>query len=122
MPTGAPPLTGTIHRFGGFIEQLKLAVAQGIGRKHDTLGPLAVVLWNYLGRTLRRLAALQARLEAGTPLAPRPRLAVSRSASGRRAADHHGGRLPRGAVLAQFHAGHFCAALGGWWTSRRCGR
>ena len=128
FPSHSPP-TGLIERFGLFIESLKRAVADGVRRDPKRLGPLSAVLWNYLGRTLRRLAALHARFEAGT-LAPRPR---PRPAAPRPAADppafdglaaydppsdglaperqRRAPRLPPGAVLAEYWAGHFYAYL-----------
>ncbi len=122
MSPSVPPSTGLIDRFGLFIDRVKRAIADGIGRDHARrdharLGPLAVLLWNYFGRTLRRLAALQARLAAGTLETRDPR----RSAAPRPAADRPAPdvpaprrwplRLPRAAVLVQFQTGHLVAPL-----------
>jgi hypothetical protein len=108
MPSpDASPRTGVIHRFTLLIEGLKRAMADGIGQRHATLGPLSVLLWNYLARTLRRLAGLHARVEAGTlAAAPRRNAAPRRSRSVRQPA-----RLPRGPVLAQYYLGRFIAPL-----------
>ena len=67
-----------------------------------------MLLWNYLARTLRRFAALQARHQAGTlpaSAAPRAASAAERAARPARV------RLPHGAVLARFHAAHLSALL-----------
>ncbi len=103
--------TGPARRFGCLIGQLKQAIAAGIGRDHATLGPLAVILWNYLARSLRRFAALQARYEAGTlHVSPSPRASVERGAPPTPARPAPP-RLPRGAVLARFNAAHLCPVL-----------
>ncbi len=111
MPPDAPPPTNVIHRFGLFIEGLKRAMAEGIGRRHDTLGPLAVLLWHYLGRTLRRLAALHAGFADGTLAAAPRRSAAPRRPSDRPTTMRRPPRIPRGPVLLQYYLIHFVPQL-----------
>ncbi len=72
MSPSASTSTSVMHRFGLFIERLKWTLLDGADRHRDTLGPLAVVLWNYIGRTTRLFVALHARFVAGKLAAPRP--------------------------------------------------
>jgi hypothetical protein len=102
MPHDAPPPTNVIHRFAHFIEALKRAMAEGVGRSDDRAGPLALVLWHYLSRMLRRLAALHARFAAGTLAAP-PRRSAGRPVADRPASLRRPPRRPRGPVLARYH-------------------
>ena len=109
MPFVAPSLpTGLIPRFTLFIDGVKRAMGEGIGRRHDTLGPLAILLWRYLSATLRRLAALHARFAAGKlPAAPRARRpAAARATADRPRPERPPPGIPRGPVLATvFRAG-----------------
>ncbi len=98
-------------RFGLLVERLRWTLADWVDRNprnRDVLGPLALLLWKYLQRTTRRLAALHAQFAAGT-LAPRkdraPRQAAEPAESTSR-----GEKLPSGPVLARFGAGY----LGAW--------
>ena len=72
MSTPDPCPTGLMERFRVFITRLKQAVADGSGRNKALMGPLTLLLWRYLSRTLDRLARLHARFLAGTLPAPRP--------------------------------------------------
>ncbi len=111
MPPDTPPPTGILPRFAHLIEALKRAMAEGIGRRHETLGPLAVLLWRYLARTLRRLAALHARFAAGT-LATAPRRSTApRPAADRPTSTRRPPRIPRGPVLLRYYLVHFVAPL-----------
>jgi len=106
MTCTAPSL---IPRFGLFIETAKRAMGEGIrageaalGRE-AALGPLAVLLWNYLAATLRRFTALHARFAAGKlPSAPRrrpaPRPAAERATAGP-GPERRPPAMPRGPVL-----------------------
>ena len=109
MPFVAPSLpTGLIPLFTLFIDGVKRAMGEGIGRRHDTLGPLAILLWRYLSTTLRRLAALHARFAAGKlPAAPRARRpAAARAPADRPRPERRPPGIPRGPVLATvFRAG-----------------
>ena len=108
MLTSGPPQPGLIDRFGHFIMRLKQAVADGSGRNKALMGPLTILLWNYLSRTLARLAALHARFVAGkleqTPRAARP--ATERKAPERRAEP-----VPDGLVFVPFYVSHLYHAL-----------
>jgi hypothetical protein len=102
MPAAAPsPPTNLIPRFALFIAAVKRTMGEGLLRRPDTLGPLSILLGNYLSATLRRLAALHARCAAGKlPAAPRAR----RPAAERAATDHprperRPPAIPRGPVL-----------------------
>ncbi len=99
-------------RFGLLVERLRWTLADWVDRNprnRDVLGPLALLLWKYLQRTTRKLAALHAQFAAGT-LAPRkdraPRQAVERAKS----TPPEQPKLPSGPVLARFGAGY----LGAW--------
>jgi hypothetical protein len=100
--TLSPP-TNLIPRFSLFIEGLKRAVGEGLLRRPDTLGPLAILLGNYLSGTLRRLAALHARFAAGKlPAVTRAR----RPATERPPTERRPAAIPRGPVLlTEFRAG-----------------
>ncbi len=116
MSADAPPPTGMIPRFARLIEAMKRAVADGADRRRllgplGKLGPLAGLLWQYLGHTRRRLAALHARYAAGRlPAAPRrpatPRPAADRPGSARRPPG-----IPRGPVFLQYGLGCFVLEL-----------
>ena len=102
--------TGLMCRFGLLVERLRWTLADWVDRnprKRDVLGPLALLLWKYLQRTTRKLAALHAQFAAGT-LAPRkdraPRQAAERAASTTP-------KLPSGPVLARLGAGYLSAWL-----------
>ena len=126
MPFVAPSLpTGLIPLFTLFIDGVKRAMAEGIGRRHDTLGPLAILLWRYLSATLRRLAALHARFAAGKlPAAPRAR----RPAAARATADPPEARAPAAGHSARARCWRPCSGPGSTsscrccWTIPRCGR
>src|SRR6185437_2594632 len=95
------PPTNLIPRFALFIAAVKRTMGEGLLRRPDTLGPLSILLGNYLSATLRRLSALHARFAAGKlPAAPRAR----RPAAERAATDHprperRPPAIPRGPVL-----------------------
>ncbi len=98
-------------RFGLLVERLRWTLADWVDRNprnRDVLGPLALLLWKYLQRTTRRLAALHAQFAAGT-LAPRKDRAPRRAAESA-ASTSRGEKLPGGPVLARFGAGY----LGAW--------
>ncbi len=98
-------------RFGLLVERLRWTLADWVDRnprKRDVLGPLALLLWKYLQRTTRRLAALHAQFAAGT-LAPRKDRAPRRAAEPAESTSR-GTPLPSGPVLARFGAGY----LGAW--------
>jgi hypothetical protein len=99
----SPSLT---QRFALLIEGLKRAIADGSGRDKRLLGPLTVLLWNYLGRKLRRFEALAARVAAGDLVAAR-----RRAVSTRRSARKPVSRIPYGPVLVRFGVAHLYAAL-----------
>jgi hypothetical protein len=111
MSSDTPPPTGLVHRFTLFIEGLKRAMADGIRPREVTLTAMALPLWHYLSGTLRRLAALQARLEAGT-LAPAPRHGgAPRRASDRPRRTRRPPCIPPGPVLLRYRLAHFLAPL-----------
>ena len=72
MSAAAPSLpTGLMPRFALFINGVKQTIGEVMLRRHEAV-PLAMLLWDYLTGTLRRLAALHARFAAGKlPAAPR---------------------------------------------------
>ncbi len=110
MPADALPPTGVIHRFSRFIGGLKRAMTESIRPREDALAAMAVPLWNYLGRTLRRLAALHARFAAGT-LAPAANCGAPRRASDRSTPVRRPPRIPPGPVLLRYRLVHFVAPL-----------
>ncbi|HST74335.1 MAG TPA: hypothetical protein VLJ20_03105, partial [Acetobacteraceae bacterium] len=92
--TLSPP-TGLIPRFSLFIEAVKRTVGEGLLRRPDTLGPLAILLGNYLSATLQRLTALHARFAAGKlPAGPR-----ARRPAAERDAERRPPAIPPGPVL-----------------------
>ena len=98
-------------RFGLLVERLRWTLADWVDRNprnRDVLGPLALLLWKYLQRTTRKLAALHAQFAAGT-LAPRKDRAPRRAAEPAESTSR-GEKLPGGPVLARFGAGY----LGAW--------
>ena len=98
-------------RFGLLVERLRWTLADWVDRNprnRDVLGPLALLLWKYLQRTTRKLAALHAQFAAGT-LAPRKDRAPRRAAEPAESTSR-GEKLPSGPVLARFGAGY----LGAW--------
>ncbi len=111
MPPDAPPPIGVIHRFARFIEALKRAMTEGIRPREHALATMALPLWNYLGRTLRRLAALHARFEAGA-LAPASNRGAARTpVSDRPRTVRRPPSIPRGPVLLRYYLVHFVAPL-----------
>ncbi len=111
--------TGLMCRFGLLVERLRWTLADWVDRnprKRDVLGPLALLLWKYLQRTTRRLAALHAQFAAGTLASPTLVSAKRRDRASRRAAEPAEStppeqpKLPGGPVLARFGAGY----LGAW--------
>ena len=103
--------TGLMCRFGLLVERLRWTLADWVDRNprnRDVLGPLALLLWKYLQRTTRKLAALHAQFAAGT-LAPRKDRAPRRAAEPAESTSR-GTPLPSGPVLARFGAGY----LGAW--------
>ncbi len=99
-------------RFGLLVERLRWTLADWVDRNprnRDVLGPLALLLWKYLQRTTRKLAALHAQFAAGT-LAPRKDRAPRRAAEPAESTPPERSKLPGGPVLARFGAGY----LGAW--------
>ncbi len=72
-PNPSPP-TGLIPRFSAFIERMVRGLGDGIGRRHDTLGPLGLLLWKYLGHT----GSVWPRCTPASPPANSPRRAGDR--------------------------------------------
>ncbi len=104
--------TGLMCRFGLLVERLRWTLADWVDRNprnRDVLGPLALLLWKYLQRTTRKLAALHAQFAAGT-LAPRKDRAPRRAAEPAESTPPERSKLPGGPVLARFGAGY----LGAW--------
>ena len=104
--------TGLMRRFGLLVERLRWTLADWVDRNprnRDVLGPLALLLWKYLQRTTRKLAALHAQFAAGT-LAPRKDRAPRRAAEPAESTPPEQPKLPGGPVLARFGAGY----LGAW--------
>ncbi len=104
-----------IPRFGLFIEGVKRAMGEGIRAREATLGPLSVLLCNYLSATLRRLTALHTRFAAGRlPAVLRQRPAPRRAAE-RDMADPGPERrppaMPRGPVLLTLFQVTLCDQL-----------
>ena len=105
-------------RFGLLVERLRWTLADWVDRnprKRDVLGPLALLLWKYLQRTTRRLAALHAQFAAGTLVSATLASATRKDRARRQAAEpaestSRGEKLPSGPVLARFGAGY----LGAW--------
>ncbi len=98
-------------RFGLLVERLRWTLADWVDRNprnRDVLGPLALLLWKYLQRTTRKLAALHAQFAAGT-LAPRKDRAPRQAAEPAESTSRRE-KLPSGPVLARFGAGY----LGAW--------
>jgi hypothetical protein len=94
------PPTNLIPRFALFIEAVKRTMGEGLLRRPDTLGPLSILLGNYLSATLRRLAALHARFTAGKrPAAPRARRPAERAATDHPRPERRPPAIPRGPVL-----------------------
>ena len=94
------PPTNLIPRFALFIEAVKRTVGEGLLRRPDTLGPLSILLGNYLSATLRRLAALHARFAAGKlAAAPRARRPAERAVTERTRSERRPAAIPRGPVL-----------------------
>jgi hypothetical protein len=93
--------TSLIPRFALFIEGVRRAMGEAIERRHDELGPLSILLGNYLSATLRRLAALHARFAAGKLLAaPRARrTAAERVATEQPRPERRPPAIPPGPVL-----------------------
>ena len=116
MSPGASTPTSLMCRFGLLVERLRWTLADWVDRNprnRDVLGPLALLLWKYLQRTTRKLAALHAQFAAGTlasaTLAPRKDRAPRRAAEPAESTSR-GEKLPSGPVLARFGAGY----LGAW--------
>ena len=113
--------TSLISRFGVFVETAKQAMSEGIrageaalGRE-AALGPLGILLWNYLSATLRRLGALHARFVAGKlPSAPRrcpaPGRAAERAMAGA-GPERRPPAMPRGPVLLTLFRVTLCEQL-----------
>ncbi len=106
--------TGLMCRFGLLVERLRWTLADWVDRNprnRDVLGPLALLLWKYLQRTTRKLAALHAQFAAGTlASATRKDRAPRRAAERAKSTPPEQPKLPGGPVLARFGAGY----LGAW--------
>jgi hypothetical protein len=99
------PPTGLMPRFGLFCNGLKQIMGEVMLYRHDTT-PLAMLLWEFLTATQRRLTALHARFAAGTlpavPRAPRAvpdRATADRPRAERRGAERRAPAIPAGPVL-----------------------
>ena len=108
MSAAAPSLpTGLMPRFTLFINQVKRTMGEVMLYRHDTT-PLAMLLWEYLSTTLRRLTALHARFAAGklaaAPRARRP-LAERVAAECPRAEPRPSGIPPGPVLMTVFGAG-----------------
>jgi hypothetical protein len=112
MLTASPsPPTGLMPRFGLFIAGVKRAMGEGLlmrqatpGGEAAAVGPLVILLGNYLSATLRRLTALHTRFAAGTLRAAPRQNATPRPAAGRAIAEQskrerRAGAIPPGPVL-----------------------
>ena len=104
------PPTGLMPRFGLFIEWVKRAMGEGLlmrqvtpGGEAAAVGPLVILLGNYLSATLRRLVALHGRFAAGTLAAAPCRRVAPRPAAERAIVDQGAERrapaIPPGPVL-----------------------
>ena len=118
MSTPDPCPTGLMERFGAFITRVKQAVADGSGRNKALMGPITILLWNYLSRTLDRLSRLHAKFLAGTLPAPRPAGTASRQCSERQPAEGEAKearparpRIPSGHVFMPFFVAHLHHAM-----------
>ena len=118
MSTPDPCPPGLMERFGAFITRLKQAVADGSGRNKALMGPLTLLLWRYLSRTLERLTRLHAKFLAGTLPAPRPAETLAsphpRPSSERWAAQGTASekpRIPAGHVFMPFFVAHLYHAM-----------
>jgi hypothetical protein len=101
------PPTGLMPRFSGFINAMKRTMGDVMLYRHE-VGPLVLLLGEFLTATQRRLAALHARFAAGklaaAPRAPRP--AVERTIADRPRAEARPPGIPPGPVLLTvFRAG-----------------
>ena len=112
MSTPDPCPTGLMERFGAFIGRVKQAVADGSGRNKALMGPITILLWNYLSRLLRRLTAIQAQFAAGTLPAPRPAGTASRRVAEGEAPERPSRpRIPSGHVFMPYHVAHLHHAM-----------
>ena len=114
MSTSHPCPTGLMERFGAFIGRVKQAVADGSGRNKALMGPITILLWRYLSRTLDRLSKLHARFIAGTLPPPRPAGEAPRRAAAERqtaAEARKNPRIPAGHVFMPYHVGHLQHAM-----------
>jgi hypothetical protein len=104
--TLSPP-TGLMPRFSGFINAMKRTMGDVMLYRHE-VGPLVLLLGEFLTGTQRRLAALHARFAAGKlPTAPRaPRPVAERTIADRPRAGRRPPAIPPGPVLLTvFRAG-----------------
>ncbi len=115
MPAAPPsPPTGILPRFSLLVAMMRRGLGEAFEHRRviapvsPLLRPLAELLWHYLGHTLRRLRALQARFAAGKLPAPRRRAAPSPAAE-RPARTHQAPTrrpdIPRGPVFLEFGLG-----------------
>jgi hypothetical protein len=101
------PPTGLMPRFSGFINAMKRTMGDVMLYRHE-VGPLVLLLGEFLTGTQRRLAALHARFAAGKlAAAPRaPRVVSDRVATERPRSERRPPAIPPGPVLLTvFRAG-----------------
>jgi hypothetical protein len=101
------PPTGLMPRFSGFINAMKRTMGDVMLYRHE-VGPLVLLLGEFLTATQRRLAALHARFAAGKlAAAPRaPRVVSDRVATERPRSERRPPAIPPGPVLLTvFRAG-----------------
>jgi hypothetical protein len=101
------PPTGLMPRFSGFINAMKRTMGDVMLYRHE-VGPLVLLLGEFLTATQRRLTALHARFAAGklaaAPRAPRP--GAERTIADRPRAGRRPPAIPPGPVLLTvFRAG-----------------
>ena len=105
------PLIAILRRYVPFVGRMREAIGMGM-RREDTarLGPVSILLHQYLGRTMRRLAVLEAKLAAGTLVPDTPRTSTPTTTEGDAAPS--GARLKlRLLMLTGFRAMHLMMPL-----------
>ena len=105
------PLIAILRRYVPFVGRMREAIGMGMRREDVVrLGPVSILLHKYLGRTMRRLAVLEAKLAAGTLVPDMPRTSSPKTTE--RAAPSGGVRLKlRLLMLTGFRAMHLMIPL-----------